>query len=81
MGHLDGLILLSLPYSLKKKTTRTHMPSHMLINEKKCFQVSLSVCYCVLLGTIDLSCIAVNKLAASLGLGGQNTVICFSFKV
>ena len=31
----------------KKKNTHTgaHMPSHMLINEKKCFQVSLSVCY------------------------------------
>ena len=42
-------VLPSLPYSLEKNThTHTccaHMPSHMLINEKKCFQVSLSVCY------------------------------------
>jgi len=65
-----------------KKKTHAHMPTHMLINEKKCFQVSLSVCYlekenyCVLLCTIDLSRIAVNKLAASRGLGRQNTMIC-----
>ena len=29
----------------EKKHTRAHMPSHMLINEKKCFQVSFSVRY------------------------------------